>query len=80
MRKTATGRDIEVLMAIKTYMKEHGYAPTVREVGQMVGLNSPSSVKYYFDNLYAQGYIETDLDMSSPRAFRLTKKGEKYGK
>jgi len=39
-------------------IREHGYAPSVREIGDAVGLKSPSTVHYHLENLAEQGYIE----------------------
>lgn len=50
----------EILEAIILYIQEHGYAPTVREIGEMVGLKSASSVQSHLDRMLADGMIETD--------------------
>ena len=60
----------EILEYCRAYIKKHGYAPTVREIGAGVGLHSSSSVFHYMDQLYADGSIESE-HKSSPRAFRL---------
>ena len=39
-------------------IKENGYAPSVREIGNAVGLKSPSTVHYHLENLAELGYIE----------------------
>ncbi|MBE7004358.1 MAG: transcriptional repressor LexA [Ruminococcaceae bacterium] len=39
-------------------IREHGYAPSVREIGDAVGLKSPSTVHYHLQNLTELGYIE----------------------
>lgn len=39
-------------------IRENGYAPSVREIGDAVGLKSPSTVHYHLENLAELGYIE----------------------
>ena len=60
-----------VLNFIITYFKEHGYAPTVREIGAGVGLASTSSVHAHIKTLKRLGYLETDVKDGSPRALRV---------
>ncbi|MFQ8983689.1 MAG: LexA family protein [Evtepia sp.] len=36
---------------IRTFTRRQGYPPTLREIGQAVGVRSPSTVKYHLDNL-----------------------------
>lgn len=60
----------KVLAAIISFYEEHGYAPTIREIGEMVGLKSPSSVHAYLTRLFIEGKLETDHP-ESPRAIRI---------
>ena len=39
-------------------IRENGYAPSVREIGDAVGLKSPSTVHFHLSNLAELGYIE----------------------
>ena len=57
--------------AIIKYMCEHGYSPSVREIGQMVGLRSTNTVHGHLVIMYEQGMIETDCELASPRAIRV---------
>ena len=43
---------------VRQYTREHGYAPSVREIGAAVGLKSTRAVKYHLDILVEQGVIE----------------------
>lgn len=43
---------------ILTYIGEHGYAPSVRDICDAVGLKSPSTVHFHLKNLAELGYIE----------------------
>lgn len=60
-----------ILGAIVSYIKEHGYAPTVREICDMVGLKSTSSVQSHLIRMLADGVIETDAGLGTPRAIRV---------
>jgi repressor LexA len=51
------------------YVDEHGYPPTVREIGEEVGLASPSTVHAHLANLERAGYIRRDP--TKPRALEL---------
>lgn len=68
----------EILKFIVGYVNEHGYAPTVREIGSAVNLKSPSSVKSHMDILFRIGCLATEADIGSPRAYRVTEKGKNY--
>ena len=43
---------------ILSYIDEHGYAPSVRDICDEVGLKSPSTVHFHLKNLAELGYIE----------------------
>lgn len=43
---------------IAACIKEQGYPPSVREIGEAVGLKSPSTVHFHLKNLEEAGYIE----------------------
>lgn len=51
------------------YIKEHGYAPSVREICEGVNLKSTSSVFSHLSKLEEEGKIETRGN--SPRAIRI---------
>jgi repressor LexA len=46
-----------ILQVIEDGVREHGYPPTVREIGAAVGLCSPASVQSHLAALEAKGYI-----------------------
>ena len=60
-----------ILDAIIGYVKEHGYSPSVREIGEMVGLKSTSSVQTHLKKMMDSGMLETDAEFSTPRAIRI---------
>ena len=56
-RERMTDREQSVIEEIIRYQGEHGYAPSVRELGASVGLASPSSVFAHLKSLERKGYI-----------------------
>jgi repressor LexA len=52
-----TPRQRHILTMIHEWVDEHGYAPTMREIGAAVGLASPSSVAYQLGVLEEQGFL-----------------------
>lgn len=61
----------EILKAIVSYIKTHGYSPTVKEIGTAVGLKSTASVHYRLKQMVDQGLIESDDNFGTPRAIRV---------
>ncbi len=53
-------RQRKVLEAIRDWMRDHGYPPSVREIGTAVGLTSTSSVAYQLRVLERKGYLRKD--------------------
>lgn len=66
----------EIYNYIKTYIAEHGYAPSYREIGTAVGLRSTSSVYAHMQDLFAEGILKTEAEEGTPRAFRIAEKRE----
>ena len=60
------------------YIKEHGYAPTVREICEMTNLKSTSSVQSYLCKMFEEGELEPDAKIGASRAIRVP--GYKYVK
>ena len=56
--ESLTERQNEVLDVIKKYIADKGYPPTVREIGDILGLSSPATIQAHFDNLVKKGYIK----------------------
>ena len=52
-----TKRDSEILDYIKSYMKEKGTTPTIREICSGIGLYSTNTVHGHFQRLVDLGYI-----------------------
>ncbi len=53
-------RQRRVLEAIRAWMRDHGYPPSVREIGDAVGLTSTSSVAYQLRVLERKGHLRRD--------------------
>jgi repressor LexA len=64
-----TDRQQEIYGFVVSYAQEHGYPPTVREIGSAVGLASPSTVHVHLAKLEQAGYIRRDP--TKPRALEL---------
>jgi repressor LexA len=64
-----TTRQQEIWQFLAAYVDEHGYPPTVREIGDAVGLASPSTVHAHLANLDRAGLIRRDP--TKPRAIEL---------
>ena len=65
-----TQRQREIYDYVVRYAEEQGYPPTVREIGEAVGLASPSTVHAHLANLERAGMLKRDP--TKPRALVLT--------
>jgi repressor LexA len=64
-----TARQQEIWNYLVEYVDRHGYPPTVREIGEQVGLASPSTVHAHLANLERAGLLKRDP--TKPRALEL---------
>ncbi len=64
-----TARQQEIWQFLVEYVDSHGYPPTVREIGEAVGLASPSTVHAHLANLERAGLLRRDP--TKPRALEL---------
>jgi repressor LexA len=64
-----TTRQQEIWQFLAEYVDAHGYPPTVREIGDAVGLASPSTVHAHLANLERAGLLKRDP--TKPRALEL---------
>jgi len=69
-----TSRQRSMLEVIRTSIERHGYPPSMREIGEAVGLVSPSSVKYQLAALERKGFIRRDPNR--PRAMEVVQPAE----
>ena len=66
-------RQREILEFVNSHVDSHGYPPTVREIGQAVGLTSPSTVHAHLARLESSGLIRRDK--TKPRALEVIEGG-----
>ena len=55
---TLTKRQKQLIDYLNNYISEHGYAPTLSEVGQYFGLSSLATVHKHLHNLEQKGFIK----------------------
>ncbi|HEX8581091.1 MAG TPA: transcriptional repressor LexA [Acidimicrobiales bacterium] len=64
-----TSRQREILDVIERHLRARGYPPSVREIGESVGLTSPSTVHAHLATLQRLGYLRRDP--TKPRAIEV---------
>jgi repressor LexA len=69
MSEALTERQRQILHVIEQAMQDRGYPPSVREIGEAVGLNSPATVHTHLKTLQDMGFIRRDP--SKPRAIEV---------
>lgn len=63
-KRAATPQQIRVLVYTITFMRDHGYPPTVREITAGLHISSTSVTQYHLDRLAVLGHIERDPNVS----------------
>ena len=69
MSDTLSGRQRQILACIEDAMRERGYPPSVREIGEAVGLSSSSTVHAQLATLQKLGFLRRDP--TKPRAIEV---------
>ena len=69
MAEALTGKRQQILECIATSLRERGYPPSVREIGEAVGLTSSSTVHAHLAVLQREGYLRRDP--TKPRAIEV---------
>ncbi|OCI31566.1 transcriptional repressor LexA [Oerskovia enterophila] len=72
-----TARQRLVLETIRSSVEQRGYPPSMREIGEAVGLTSPSSVKHQLTTLERKGYLRRDPNR--PRAIEVVQTDDSRG-
>lgn len=67
MPRTSNKADL-ILEYVNRFVQENGYAPSVREIGEGVGLRSTASVSYHLQALQAKGALNGSGKKGSKRA------------
>ncbi|MFG2632181.1 LexA family protein [Streptomyces sp. NPDC048473] len=52
-----TDRQVQILRVIRNWIVDHGEGPSIRQIGERVGLSSSSSVAYQLSRLEDRGLI-----------------------
>lgn len=60
-----------IMKFLEDYQRENQYSPSIREIGNHIGVNSTSLVDYYLRQLVEMGYLERDEHVS--RSIRIVK-------
>ena len=66
-----TPRQRKILECIQTTVQDRGYPPSMREIGDAVGLTSPSSVSHQLRTLESKGYLRRAANQSRAIEVRL---------
>ena len=69
MSDTLSNRQRQILACIEDAMRERGYPPSVREIGEAVGLSSSSTVHAHLETLQKLGFLRRDP--TKPRAIEV---------
>lgn len=72
MAKGLTTRQEEILRFVADYQTEHGYPPSIREIGARFGIGSLRGVTVHLDALEKKGYIER---ANTPRSIKIIHPG-----
>lgn len=57
-------RHIRIMRFLTDFQEQHGYSPSIREIGKHIGVESTSLVDYYLDQLCQTNLIERDKRVS----------------
>lgn len=68
-RTSLSDKQLAILEVIQRSIAHHGYPPSMREIGEAVGLTSPSSVKHQLTTLERKGFLRRDPNR--PRAIEV---------
>jgi repressor LexA len=69
MAEVLSGKRLQILNFIADCQRDRGYPPSVREIGEAVGLTSSATVHTHLAVLQREGYLSKDP--SKPRAIRV---------
>ncbi len=64
LKQRLSARQQAILDFIRGFVRDHGYPPTVREIGTNVGISSTSVVDYNLRILTERGYVKRDQEIS----------------
>ena len=67
--KQLSKSQLAVYQAIKNYIEQYGYSPSIRELCEITGKRSPATIHAHLINLFDMGYIE--IKKGSNRTIRI---------
>ena len=67
-------RHIKILEFLTSFQEKFGYSPSIRQIGDSIGVKSTSLIDYYLNQLKDMGYIERDQHVS--RSIRVLRPAE----
>jgi repressor LexA len=70
-KKGLSDRQKKILEVLDSFQQQHGYPPSIREIGRQADISSTSVVNYYLNQLEESGHIERDGRVS--RGIRLVR-------
>lgn len=62
---------ISIMQSIISYIEDHGYSPSFRELCDITGIKSTSSIQYQINKMLELGMLETDCGIGISRALRV---------
>src|SRR3990170_5611678 len=71
-RGKLSDRQSRMVEFIHNFSRDNGYPPSIREIGEAVGISSTSVVNYNLNRLVVEGYLDRDQNVS--RGIRLKEK------
>ena len=75
--KKLSDRQKNILKYIEAYVDERGYPPSIREIGDRVGISSTSVVDYNLRVLERDGYLRRDREVSRGLELTSTSRGQR---
>ncbi|CAK8053792.1 transcriptional repressor LexA [Eupransor demetentiae] len=75
MVNSSDSKQIQVLRFIHDAQSKNGYPPTVREIGEAIGLSSSSTIHGHIERLVKKGYLSKDVSKPRARAIEVTPAG-----
>ncbi len=61
-----------ILEYVRQFLQENGYAPSIREIGKAVGLQSTATVSYHLEQLKRKGLLQAPEEKGRKRAIATT--------
>ncbi len=74
MSQSLTDRQKQILDYVVTYFGDHGQVPSLREIGDAVGISSTNGVMDHLRSLSRKGHVDiSNVGTSKSRAYRVTR-------